>query len=285
MINQQADLPSSASSQTAENGRQAATGSSNTTATTDLFDLRGHVALVTGAGSGIGYAIAEGLAAAGARVVINGRNERKAQAAVERIGAGRARRQCFDVTDPTAIGSAFDLLEKEGWPIDIVVNNAGVQRRGPMLELTEDDWHTVIDGDLTSVFLVSREAVRRMLARGCRGKIINVASLASQITRPNVGPYTAAKGGVRLLTQAMTAEWAPLGICVNALAPGHVKTELTASLATNSDFDRWVERRTPLGRWSTPDDLKGPVVFLASAASDYVTGQTLFVDGGTVAVM
>ncbi|WP_395309233.1 glucose 1-dehydrogenase [Mycobacterium sp. AMU20-3851] len=253
----------------------------------NLFDLTGRTALITGAGSGIGFAIAEALAGAGARVVVNGRDGAKVDAAVAELhAAGRqARPAVFDVTVAQQVRDALDVLDEAGWNIDVLVNNAGVQRRGPLVDLAEQDWDEVIRTDLTSVFIVSREVVRRLLARGAGGKIINVASLAAQITRPDVGPYSAAKGGVRMLTRAMTAEWAPHGICVNALAPGHVKTELTTALAADPEFDAWVQRRTPMRRWSTPRDLHGPVVFLASAASDYVTGQILFVDGGTTAVM
>ncbi|MET0900879.1 MAG: SDR family oxidoreductase [Mycobacterium sp.] len=251
---------------------------------TTSFDLTGRTALVTGAGSGIGLAIAEGLAEAGARVIVNGRNEAKAQAAADTLGP-HARVCCFDVTDETAIEAGVDGLAADGWPIDILVNNAGIQHRGPLLELDRADWDAVLTGDLTSVFLVGRVVAKQMIARGAGGKIINIGSLAAHFTRPGVGPYTAAKGGVRALTQAMTAEWARHGICVNALAPGHVRTKLTEALAQDEQFDRWVTARTPAGRWGVSEDLKGPAVFLASAASDYVTGQILYVDGGTTAVM
>lgn len=252
-----------------------------------LFDLTGRTALITGAGSGIGLAIAQALAGAGARVVINGRTVEKVDAAVAGLRADglQARPAVFDVTVSQQVRDGLDQLDAAGWSIDVLVNNAGLQRRGPLVDLDEDDWDTVIRTDLTSVFVVSREVVRRLLARGATGKIINIASLASHITRPDVGAYSAAKGGVRMLTQAMTAEWAPHGICVNALAPGHVKTDLTTALAADPGFDRWVQRRTPMRRWGSPGDLHGPAVFLASAASDYVNGQLLFVDGGTTAVM
>ncbi|MDF2822740.1 MAG: gluconate 5-dehydrogenase [Mycobacterium sp.] len=249
-----------------------------------LFDLSGRTALVTGAGSGIGFAIAQGLAQAGARVVVNGRDEAKAVAAARRLGAD-TRVCCFDVTDESAIQAGIDSLAADGVVIDILVNNAGIQRRGPLTGLDRADWDAVLAGDLTSVFLVGRAVATQMIGRGAAGKIINIASLAAHFTRPGVGPYTAAKGGVRALTQAMTAEWAPYGICVNALAPGHVRTDMTDTLSGDQHFDRWVTHRTPAGRWGVPDDLKGPAVFLASAASDYVTGQILYVDGGTAATM
>lgn len=252
---------------------------------TGLFDLTGETALVTGGGSGIGLAIATGLAEAGARVVVNGRDPARAEDAVQRIGAHRARACCFDVTDEAAVEEGVDQLTAAGWQVDILVNNAGTQRRGPLLDVSSADWDAVINGDLTSVFVVGRAVARRMIARGTGGKIINIASLASHFTRRDVGPYTAAKGGVRALTQAMTAEWAGFGICVNALAPGHVRTEMTHALSEDPDFDRWVSARTPAGRWAAPQDLVGPAVFLASSASDYVNGQILYVDGGTTATM
>jgi gluconate 5-dehydrogenase len=252
-----------------------------------LFDLSGKTALVTGSSDGLGLAIARGLAAAGAAIVLNGRDEQKLTAAAKSFeAAGRpALTRAFDVADEPAVRGAFEHFDAAGVEIDILVNNAGLQLRKPMLELRTDEWRRVVDIHLTGSFQVGREAARRMIKRGRGGKIINVASLASEVARATIAPYTAAKGGIKMLTRAMAAEWAQHDIQANAIGPGYIETEMTKPLMADRKFDAWVKGRTPSGRWGKPDDLIGVAVFLASRASDYVNGQIIYVDGGLLAVI
>lgn len=253
-----------------------------------LFDLTGTVVLVTGSSRGIGRALAEGLAGAGATVVLNGRDpgrlERTRQELAGRWGADRVHAYAFDVTDEDAVEAAVARCSAEVGEVGVCVNNAGVQHRVPLVDLDAADWRRVLETDLTSAFLVGRAVARTMITRG-RGKIINIASVQSDLARPGIGPYTAAKGGLRTLTRAMAAEWAGAGIQVNALAPGYLATEMTQALVDDADFTAWVVGRTPAARWGTPADLVGPAVWLASPASDFVNGQTIFVDGGMTVVV
>src|SRR3954471_8727210 len=253
---------------------------------TALFDLSGRTALVTGSSRGLGRAIAEGLAAAGARLVLNGTDAARLDEAVGALRATghRADATRFDVTDEAAIGDAFARFDAEGIAIDILVNNAGIQFRRPMVDLATADWRRVIDTNLTSAFLVGREAARRMIPRG-QGKIINIASLTSELARATVAPYTVAKGGIKMLTRAMTAEWAGDGIQANAIGPGYMLTDRNQAVVDNPTFDAWVKGRTPSRRWGKPEELIGTAIFLASAASDYVNGQIIYVDGGMLAVL
>jgi gluconate 5-dehydrogenase len=252
-----------------------------------LFDLTGKTALVTGSSDGLGLAMARGLAAAGAGIVLNGRDEKKlAQAVASFADSGhKAEADAFDVADEKAVLAAFEHFDAKGVEIDILVNNAGFQLRKPMLDLKTDEWRRVIETHLTGAFQVGREAARRMIARGRGGKIINIASLASEVARATIAPYTAAKGGVRMLTRAMAAEWAKHDIQANAIGPGYIATEMNRALLDDPKFDAWVKGRTPSGRWGKPDDLIGVAVFLASPASDYVNGQIIYVDGGLLAVI
>jgi gluconate 5-dehydrogenase len=252
------------------------------------FDLAGRVALVTGSSRGIGNVLADGLARAGATVVLNGLDpQRLARARTEfseRFGDDRVHAVAFDVTDPEAVAAGVAEVESGVGPVRILVNNAGVQHRVPLLELDAADWERVVRTDLTSAFLVGREVARHMVARGV-GKIVNICSVQSELARPTIAAYTAAKGGLRNLTRAMTAEWARHGIQVNALAPGYIHTEMTQNLVDDEAFNRWVVGRTPAARWGTPADLVGPAVWLASDASDYVNGQVIYVDGGMTVVV
>ncbi|WP_043529460.1 SDR family oxidoreductase [Litchfieldella xinjiangensis] len=252
-----------------------------------IFDLTGRTALVTGSSGGLGLAMAQGLAEAGASVVLHGRNQDKLAAARETLSrqGHTVQTVAFDVTDEVGIEEALDRLQAEGTRIDILVNNAGIQLRRPMLELEREQWQTVIDTNLTSAFLLGRQVARRMVERGEGGKIVNIGSLMSTLARPTVAAYTAAKGGVRLLTQSMAAEWAEHGIQANAIGPGYMATEMTQALRDDPDFDGWVKKRTPSRRWGTPEDLVGTVVYLASPASNYVNGQIIYVDGGMTAVL
>ena len=251
-----------------------------------LFDLGGKTALVTGSARGLGRAIAEGLANAGARVVIDGTTAEGVAKTVAELKAkgidaiGRA----FDVTDEAAVVAAFEAFDAQGVAIDILINNAGIQLRKPLVELSLAEWQKVIDTNLTSAFLVGREAGKRMIPRK-RGKVVNIGSLMSTAARATVGPYTAAKGGIKMLTQTMVAEWAQHGIQANAIGPGYMLTDMNQALVANEAFNAWVIGRVPQKRWGNPDELVGAAVFLSSAASDYVNGQIIYVDGGMLAVL
>jgi gluconate 5-dehydrogenase len=250
-----------------------------------LFGLTGRLAVITGSSRGIGLAIADGLAAAGARVVLDGaRLEGTRDTLRERFGLDRVHAARFDVTDPDEVQSAVADIEDRLGPIDALVNNAGLQHREPLLDVSLDDWNRVLQVDLTSAFLVGREVARYQLSRGS-GKIINICSAQTDLARPSIAPYTAAKGGLRNLTRAMTAEWAAGGLQINGLAPGYIHTEMTQALVDDSTFNDWLLGRTPAGRWGTLDDLVGPAIFLASPASSYMNGQVLFIDGGMTAVV
>ena len=251
-----------------------------------LFDLTGKTALVTGSSRGLGFAIAEGLAQAGATVILNGVNEERLKAAAEGLTAEghTVRALAFNVCDEAAVVAAFEALDAEGVAVDILVNNAGIQYRKPMVELDTADWQRVIDTNLTSAFVVGREAAKRMIPRG-KGKVINIGSLTSDLARATVIPYTVAKGGIKNLTKGMAAEWGEHGINANAIGPGYMITDMNEALIANPEFDAWVKGRTPQRRWGKPEELVGTAVFLAAPASDYVNGQLIFVDGGMVSVL
>jgi len=254
--------------------------------TNPLFDLTGRTALVTGSSRGLGRAIAQGLAEAGAAVILNGVDAGRLEAAAaEMRAAGHEVAEAgFDVTDEAAVTDAFARFDADGRAIDILVNNAGIQLRKPMVELSVAEWQRVIDTNLTSAFVVGREAARRMIGRG-RGKIVNIGSLTSELARATVSPYTVAKGGIKMLTKAMAAEWGEHGIQANAIGPGYMITDMNQALIDDPKFDAWVKGRTPARRWGRPEELAGTAVFLASAASDYVNGQIIYVDGGMISVL
>ncbi len=246
-----------------------------------VFDLSGKVALITGAHRGLGFAIAQGLARAGASVVLNGRRSEAVEAAARTLSAQSlsASTAIFDVTDRDAVRAAVSSIEGKHGRIDVLVNNAGIQRRGALADFTQQDWDDIIATNLTAPFVVSQAVLPGMVARKS-GKIVHIASLMSELARPSVVPYTAAKGGVRQLTRGMAVELAPHNIQVNAIAPGYFATEMNRALIDNAEFNAWVCKRTPAGRWGQPDELAGIAVFLASSASNYMTGQMLIVDGG-----
>jgi len=246
-----------------------------------LFDLTGRVALVTGAYRGLGFSIARGLAQAGATVILNGRKPDELAKAAKALTDAQLKADVavFDITDRDAIRAGVDAANATHGGIDILVNNAGIQRRAPLVDFSQKEWDEVIATNLTAPFVVSQAVLPGMIAKK-RGKIIHIASLMSELARPTVVPYTAAKGGVRQLTRGMAVELAPMGIQVNAIAPGYFATEMNRALIDNAEFNAWVCKRTPAGRWGQPDELAGLAVFLASAASDYMTGQMLVMDGG-----
>jgi 2-dehydro-3-deoxy-D-gluconate 5-dehydrogenase len=245
-----------------------------------LFGLDGRVALVTGAGTGIGAAIARALAAAGADVACHGNKHPPAETAAEIGKLGRrAAVLSGDVRDPATADALVDGTVRELGAIDILVNNAGTIRRSPAVDFSDDDWAAVLDVNLTAVFRLCRAAGRRMLPRG-RGKIVNISSLLAFQGGITVPAYAASKGGVAQLTKALANEWAGKGVNVNAIAPGYIHTDNTAALAADPVRNRQITERIPAGRWGEPADLGGAAVFLAAPASDYVHGHVLIVDGG-----
>ncbi|GGC61366.1 gluconate 5-dehydrogenase [Siccirubricoccus deserti] len=251
-----------------------------------LFDLTGRRALITGSSQGIGLALARGLAEAGAAVVLNGRDRAKLEAAAARLKADGLAVDiaAFDVTDSAAVDAGVARIEAELGPVGILCNNAGVNLRGALHEMPDETWHTVIATNLHSAFYCARAVAKGMVARG-QGKIINTCSVMSMLGRATTGPYTATKGAIGMLTKAMCADWAKHGIQCNGIAPGYFSTELTAPLRANPEFNDWLCKRTPAGRWGELPELVGAAVFLASDASSYVNGHLLYVDGGLTSVV
>jgi gluconate 5-dehydrogenase len=245
------------------------------------FDLRGKVALVTGGGSGLGLAIAQGLSAAGARVVINGRDQAKLDAAMEQLAeAGHVvSMSAFDVSDEAAVCRSVAEIESAIGPVDILVNNAAMNQRKPLADFELEEWRRLLATNTDGPFLVTRSVLRGMQGRR-RGKIVNICSLASDIGRPNIVPYAVSKGALKMMTRALAVEAAPFNVQVNGIAPGFFRTEMNAPLIADKEFSAWVEKRTPAGRWGDPPEIAGAAVFLASSAADYVTGHLLYVDGG-----
>lgn len=258
-----------------------------TNGTPSLFDLSGRTALITGSTRGIGRALAEGLARSGARVVLNGRQAGDVQKQVQMFQAMgfNAEASPFDVTDEAAVEAAFEDLEKRGLHIDILINNAGIQHRQPLVDLGLADWHRVINTNLTAAFLVGRAAAKRMIAKNIGGKIINIGSLTSEAARATVAPYTVAKGGIKMLSRAMAAEWAQFNIQANTIGPGYIQTDMNTDLVNNPSFDAWVKSSNPAKRWGQPEELIGTAVYLSSNASNYVNGQIIYVDGGWLSVL
>ncbi|HET7412778.1 MAG TPA: SDR family oxidoreductase [Pararhizobium sp.] len=246
-----------------------------------LFDLSGRIALVTGSSQGIGRALAEGLAGYGATIVVNGRTSARVDEAVAALtDAGRkAHPAVFDVTDPDAVKAGVAAVEAEIGPIDILVNNAGMQFRAPLEDFPADKWQALLQTNISSVFFVGQAVARHMIPRR-RGKIVNIASVQSELARTGIAPYTATKGAVRNLTRGMATDWARHGLQVNAIGPGYFRTPLNEALVNDPEFSAWLEKRTPAGRWGDVDELVGAAVFLAGDASSFINGHTLYVDGG-----
>ena len=250
----------------------------------ELFDLTGKTALVTGSSQGIGHALAEGLAGAGARVVLNGRDETRlagARKRLEKTGAAVAALP-FDATDHAAVRAAVDDHEARSGPIDILVNNAGMQHRAALETFDAHAFERLMRTNVSTVFNVGQAVARHMIGRG-EGRIINIASVQAALARPGIAPYTASKGAVVNLTRGMATDWARHGLNVNAIAPGYFDTPLNAALVADPEFNEWLARRTPQGRWGRLSELAGACIFLASAASTFVNGHTLYVDGGITA--
>lgn len=244
------------------------------------FDLTGKRALITGSSQGIGMALAQGLSAAGAQIVLNGRDRAKLATAAEQIPG--AQMLAFDVTDHLAVRAAIDGFEAAHGAIDILVNNAGMQHRGPLQDFPAEMFEKLLQTNIASVFHVGQAVARHMIARK-KGKIINIASVQTLLARPGIAPYTATKGAVANLTKGMATDWAGHGLNCNAIAPGYFETPLNAALVADPAFSAWLEKRTPAGRWGRVEELQGACIFLASDAASFINGHTLFVDGGITA--
>ncbi len=246
-----------------------------------LFNLTGKIALITGSSRGIGYALAEGLGIAGSTIILNGTDDDRLTESVKNIAEKKITvyGSVFDVRDEDNVHKQIIQIEQDLGPIDILVNNAGIQIRGPLEEFALEDWQRILDINLTGAFITAKSVVQGMIKRK-QGKIINICSMQSELARPTIAPYTASKGGLKLLTQGMATDWGKYNIQVNGIAPGYFKTEMTRKLYEDKDFDAWICARTPANRWGDPSELVGAAVFLASKASDYVNGHVIFVDGG-----
>ena len=250
---------------------------------TDLFDLTGRRALITGSSQGIGFALACGLHAAGAEIVLNGRDADKLTKAAETLSNSSAVHSLlFDATDHNSVRAAIDAFEAETGAIDILVNNAGMQYRTPLEDFPAEAFERLLQTNIASVFHVGQACARHMIGRKA-GKIINIASVQSALARPGIAPYTATKGAVTNLTKGMATDWAKYGLQCNAIAPGYFDTPLNAALVNDPEFSAWLAKRTPAGRWGLVEELVGAAIFLASDASSFVNGHTLFVDGGITA--
>ncbi len=249
--------------------------------TLKLFDLTGCRALVTGSSQGIGFELARGLAGAGAEVILNGRNaDRLSNATKVLRGEGATVHELgFDVTDPEIVKDAIDTFEAKTGSIDILINNAGMQFRAPLEEFPVERFEELMRLNCNGPFYVGQVVAQHMIQRKA-GKIVNICSVQTALERPSIAPYTASKGALANLTKGMATDWAQYGIQVNALAPGYFKTELTAALVADEEFTAWLSARTPAPRWGDVSELVGACIFLSSAASSFVNGHILYVDGG-----
>jgi gluconate 5-dehydrogenase len=247
----------------------------------NLFSVKDKVVLITGSTQGLGLAFAKGFAEAEATVVINGRDQNKVSQIVEQIqnAGGKAFGYAFDVCEIVKVDKSIKQIEEEVGPIDVLINNAGIHRRAPLEELSYEDWSAVIDVNLNSAFYISKIVFSYMKERN-HGKIINITSLNAEAARPTIGNYCASKGGLKMLTKSMATEWGKHNIQVNAIGPGYFITDLTKNLVDNPEFDKWVKSEVPLNRWGKPEELIGTAIYLASEASNYVNGHTVYVDGG-----
>ena len=252
----------------------------------NIFSIEGKTALVTGASGGLGFTFASGLARNGARVVLNGRDRKKLEhkVALLRDEGLDVHPSPFDVTDPSQVNEAVRQIEKNIGPLEILVNNAGITVRAPLEKFEDSDWKAILDTNLTGPYLVAKAVAGFMIGRR-KGKIINIASVQSELGRPGIAPYTATEGGIKLLTRGMATDWARYNIQVNGIGPGYFKTEMTRPLYENPEFDAWLCNRTPSNRWGDPEELLGALLFLSSDASSYVNGHMLYVDGGLLATV
>jgi gluconate 5-dehydrogenase len=245
--------------------------------------LKGKTALVSGGSRGIGYAIAKLYHDEGANVYIMSRNADKLGAAAEKIGGDeRIHAVPCDVSSKTAVDQAFERIKADGARIDILVNDAGVNLRGPLETMPLETWQKVLDINLTGTFLLTQKVFPDMKEAG-GGKIVNIASLMSEVARPTIAPYVASKGGVKMFTRAIAVEWAKYNIQANAIIPGYIETEMNAPLIADKEFNAKIVGRTPAARWGKPEEVAQAALFLASKGADFITGQALAVDGGILA--
>lgn len=252
--------------------------------TLSLFNLKGKTVLISGSGSGIGFALAEGLAGAGAKIILNGRNESKLDDAEKKLlkSGAEVSKLVFDVTRSDEVKTAIKNYENNEGPIDILINNAGINLRKPFENFEEKEWKNILDININGAMIVSQAVASFMIDRKA-GKIINICSMQSELGRPTIVPYAVSKGAIKMLTKGLCAEWAKYNIQVNGIGPGYFETELTQPLQDDPKFDEWFRNRTPAGRWGKPSELIGAAVFLASDAANYVNGHILYVDGGLLA--
>jgi len=252
-----------------------------------LFSLKGKNALITGGTHGIGLAIGEALGLAGARIFINGHDPERLENAVYIINQKNIEASgfLFDITDEDSVSTNIEKIEESIGPIDVLVNNAAIHRRVPLIDIPYIEFQEVINTNLNGQFLIAREVARRMVDRKV-GKIINMCSMMSEVGRDTVGAYAAAKGGLKMLTKSMATEWAQYNIQVNGIGPGYIKTSATGPIGTpGNPVHDFIIDRTPTGRWGIPEDLQGAAIFLSSQASDYINGQIIYVDGGMLATL
>jgi gluconate 5-dehydrogenase len=246
-----------------------------------LFSLKNKTCLITGSSRGLGFTLAKGLGKAGAKIILNGVNPERLEQAVAQLKQEQidVSGVSFDVSDEKAVSEKVNQINDNEGPVDILVNNAGIQIRSPLQDFKYEDWQRILAVNLSGAFLVSKYVVPQMISRK-QGKIINICSIQSELARPTIAPYTAAKGGLRNLTRGMATDWGKYNIQVNGIAPGYFKTEMTKALYSDEKFDAWLCSRVPANRWGNPDELIAAAIFLASKGSDYVNGHLLFVDGG-----
>ena len=252
-----------------------------------LFDVAGRAAIVTGASRGIGRALAHGLLEGGCRVALTARNHDRLLATRDELAAatgGEVHAVAFDASEPASVAAGVAAAGELLGGVDILVNNTGAQFRHSIVDFPDDEWRRLLDTNLSTAFLMARAVAPGMIERGT-GKIINICSLQSEMARPGIAAYAATKGGLKMLTKGLCADLAPHGIQVNGIGPGYFATDLTAALVADEDFSRWVRARTPAGRWGQTADLLGALLFLSSAASDFVNGQIVYVDGGLSSVL
>jgi gluconate 5-dehydrogenase len=249
------------------------------------FSVEGKLALVSGASRGIGFGAARALSQVGANLILVGRDQVQLEQAAHELRALTkvVHVAPYDLLQTTGIAAWFEEVCSVAGTPEILVNSAGISRRGPAVDLTLDDWNEVMTLNATATFELTRTFAKRLIGEGRQGRVINIASLMTAAARAGTSPYTASKGAVGQLTKVMAVEWARHGILVNAIAPGYINTDLNKALVADTEFDSWVKSRCPLGRWGTPEDIAWPIVFLASPAANFVTGQVIFVDGGWLA--